>query len=420
MWKWLRRLALAVVALALGAPVVMIGFAAYHGRASQSEVTYLSENATRVDLSLPDGAIRLAEDDYSRRLFLLGEAHGVAVGQQLDLAMLLHLNATIGTRYYVAEVDPAQAAWFNAYLDTGDETRLDRVFSYWARELYQWGNGDFRSKIIAIRELNLSLPPERRVRFIGMDRLQDAGLACAYLGELIAGVQSTQQWNGIERLRAALSEDRACEDSSRDGPLAVVGAELAEIMPATPPPEVDRGAWRELTNMISMLSDRRRLEFREQMIVAAFQRLGADELYDGEKFYGLWGMFHVLKAPVSGAEPMAFALQEQGPFQDQIVSIGIFNLDSEMMMPGGAIPFLEADASGYANMGYSVDSPVMSMLSGIGSVKAAMLGDATLFSLSTTGTPYGRGATRLARLCPSSDDLRQRSVFGSEALAHLV
>lgn len=69
-----------------------------------------------------------------------------------------------------------------------------------------------------------------------------------------------------------------------------------------------------------------------------------------------------------------------------------------MMMPGGALPFLRGDASGYATMGYSVDSPVMSMLSGIGSVKAAMLGDATLFSLSTTGTPYGRGATRLARL----------------------
>jgi hypothetical protein len=315
MWKWLRWLALAVVVLALGAPAVMIGFAVYQGRAIQSEVRYLSENARRVDLSLSDGAIRLAEEDYSKRLFLLGEAHGIAVGQQLDLAMLRHLNATVGARYYVAEIDPAQAAWFNAYLDTGDETRLDRVFSFWARELYQWGNDDFRSKLFAIRELNLSLPPERRVRFIGMDRLQDAGLACAYLEELIAGVQSTEQWGGVERLRAALSEDRACEDSSRDGPLAVGGAELAETMPATPPPEADRGAWRELRNMVNMLSDRRRLELREEMIVAAFQRLGADEFYDGERFYGLWGMFHVLKAPVSGAEPWRLLCKSKGRFK---------------------------------------------------------------------------------------------------------
>ncbi|HEX8469738.1 MAG TPA: hypothetical protein VF633_01380, partial [Brevundimonas sp.] len=120
---------------------------------------------------------------YDNKLFLLGESHGVAAPQVLDLELLTHLNARIGLIDYVAEVDPVQGLRLNQYLDSGDEAVLDRVFDYWTRTGAQWGNTAFEDKIRGIRALNLTLPENRRVHLLGIDAVQDWPLTTAWLAE---------------------------------------------------------------------------------------------------------------------------------------------------------------------------------------------------------------------------------------------
>lgn len=389
MVKWGLRSVGALSLLLLAATAWIVGRAAFAGRSDAAEIAYLQRNATALNLKADDAGFRFPQTVYDQRLILLGEAHGVAVGQILDLALLRHLSARTGVRNYVAEIDPAQAAAFNAYLETGDESRLDRVFADWARIKQQWGNADFKRKIMAIRALNQELPPERKIRFLGMDRLQDAALACDHLNELARRIEPSG-WSGVALVRGVVAKKDACSDSSKQGALTVAGPGLRRLVAGKRPEGVAPQDWRELVAMAEMLADRSALKTREDTITAAFDRLAADPSYAGEKFYGLWGMFHVMQKTVNGVLPLAHRLRT-GTFSNQLVSIATFNLDSEMMMPVDALPIVKEGKGGYGTMAYSMDSPILAMLEGVGSLKAAMKGNMTLFAMNAPGTPYRTG-----------------------------
>lgn len=70
-------------------------------------VSYLETNRMPLDLNLPEAGFAFPSEVYSSRFVMLGEVHGYATPQQIDLALLRHLNARAGVRWYLAEVDPA-------------------------------------------------------------------------------------------------------------------------------------------------------------------------------------------------------------------------------------------------------------------------------------------------------------------------
>lgn len=84
------------------------------------------------------------ESFYDSRLIRLGESHGVAAPQVLDLELMTHLNKRIGLVHYLAEVAPVQAGHLNAYLDAGDNAVLDCVFDNWDRTGAQWATPPLR------------------------------------------------------------------------------------------------------------------------------------------------------------------------------------------------------------------------------------------------------------------------------------
>lgn len=395
MLKWFMRALITLILLVVAVIGWVTGSAYLAGRSDPNEVAYLKQNASVLDLKAADAGFRFPEEIYQKRLFLLGEAHGIGVGQTLDLALLQHLNTETGLRTYVAEIDPAQAAAFNRYLQSGDEAELNRVFAFWANTKQQWGNDDFRRKIIAIRAFNQRLEPSRQIRFLGMDRLQDAALACDHLAALAKRAEASQ-WPGISALRAAIAQKRACEDNTKDGPLTAAGPALAALLPGSRPVGINAQDWTEIVAMIHMLDDRRRLPGREDVITAGFDRLIDDPEYANEKFYGLWGMYHVMQKPVNGLLPLAQRLRN-GKYSGQLVSIATFNLDSAMMLPEDALPIVQKGKGGYGTVPYSMDDPIMATLSGIGSLKSALIGDATLFAMNASGSPYLQ-SNRLGRL----------------------
>lgn len=395
MLKWFLRAFATLTLLVVAIFGWIVGSAYFAGRSDPDEVAYLKQNATALDLKATDGGFRFPAEVYQKRLFLLGEVHGIAAGQTLDLALLQHLNARTGLRTYLAEIDPAQAAAFNGYLQSGDEAELNRVFAFWAKTKQQWGNDNFRRKIIAIRTLNQQLEPSRRIRFLGMDRLQDVALACDHLAALAKRAEASQ-WQGVAALRAAIAQKRACEDATKTGPLTTAGPALAALLPTSRPDGIDAQDWTEIVAMIHMLHDRHKLSGREDVITAGFDRLVDDPDYANEKLYGLWGMYHVMQKSVNGLSPFAQRLRN-GKYVGQLVSIAAFNLDSAMMLPEDALPIVQKGKGGYGTVPYSVDNPVMSTLSGIGSLKSALTGEATLFAMNASGSPYLQ-STRLGRL----------------------
>lgn len=359
------------------------------GAAPRTEADYLAAHVRDIGA---DGA-RVAFDPgfYRKRLLLLGEVHGLAAVQPLDLAIVRHLNAHVGLRVYVAEIDVAQAARFNAFLADGDEQALREVFTGWAAGSLQWANTDFYDKVVAIRRLNQGLPAHRRIRFAGVDQLQDPALARSFLGARLEGLDLSAWPQG-----AALRDRLATGGSASAEAMIADLQAVRESMAALPPAGVPTRRWRDIRAALLSLAGAPG-QGREGRIAANIERLMAAPEMRGQKAYGLWGLFHVIQAQVSGASPMAYRLgRPGGPLSGEVGSILTLALNSQMMLPSAALPPAARETGRYTAVPYTMDSERAVMLNGVEPVGRAARGRASLIRLDGEGSPY-RGSTLLTK-----------------------
>lgn len=205
-------------------------------------------------------------DFYRSRLILLGESHGVAAPQILDLELFKHLSQKIGLTDYL-----------NRYLASGDEALLTRVFDHWTRSGAQWGNRASEAKLRAIRDFNQTLPAGRRIHIVGIDAVQDWPL----VAEWIAGGDGAK----AQAILAAQEGQRAT-------------AALAAMGDRT-----DAAALRAMLQDVAAGHDRETILF--DSYARAVRSDGQGDHPGDRPAYGLWGMFHIMQAGVNGAQPFA-------------------------------------------------------------------------------------------------------------------
>ncbi len=318
---------------------------------------------------------------YQHRLFLLGESHGVQKPQELDFALLKHLNDRAGVRQYIAEVDAVKAHYLNDYLKTGDTTTLDKVFRSWIIETAQWANRDFYGKITRIRALNQTLPPARRIRFVGIDRIQDKPLAAERLTALLRG-------------RKLPKSARLLADSLTNGLLAncpdsvVARASLTWLDSwKTAPGTYGRAFGRdtaELRHLLMNIAYLETVKSREKIIFTNFQTLLPS--LNNEKLYGFWGFFHVLQQPpVGSGKPLACLVRESGI---SVVSLVCRYLDSFMMLPTAFLPpFWREKGKTFSRLDkFNTDSELMRTEGMEGMRTATNPNSMTLFALDRPGS----------------------------------
>jgi hypothetical protein len=323
---------------------------------------------------------------YDNQLFLLGESHGYQKPQQVDLALLKHLNRRAGVRTYIAEVDPTKAYYLNQYLQTGNDSTLMRVFQSWIASQAQWGNRDFFRKIQAIRTYNQALPKGKQIRFVGIDALQDRALVAEFLRE-----QTTAQW---PRRDLAL----------RDSVVAVLTAK-----PRRPDSLAAPFAQQWLANLTQYSADykvfapdmlwamratlqtliyRKTIKSREKTIFATFSDAITGLKLGNEKLYGFWGFYHVLQAaPEKSGEPFAAMVNKSDlPMRGKVVSLACRYVDSFMMLPTQFLPpFWQDKGKPYTNLDKFNDNGEMMNVAGIDSLIAqSRPNTVTLFKLPGT------------------------------------
>ena len=300
-------------------------------------------------------------DFYDNKLFLLGESHGVAAPQLLDLELLTHLNARIGLTDYVAEVDPVQGARLNQYLDTGDEAVLDRVFDYWTESGAQWGNTAFEAKIRGIRTLNLTLPENRRIHIMGIDAVQDWPLTTAWLAEQNVTVDA-----------AALTA--ATTNAAR----ATV---VLESLPAT-------STLPMLTRLRGTLTATAAAAGREGVIFDTYSKAVTGGELGDRPAYGMWGIFHVMQGGVNSAKPFASrVIASDLPTAHRIVSLGVLSLDSAVQVPvpmPGGVQRMRLD-------NFNIDGPFVKVKGSATLREATTSNTITLFDPGAAGTPFTSG-----------------------------
>ena len=319
---------------------------------SGSYVSYLEANVDRVDLAAADPGFDFPEAFYQHRLFFFSEIHGYAAPQDFDFALLKHLNERAGVRYYLAEMDPAQALAVNLWFETGDDTLIGEVFDSWAGEAAQWGNKEFFAKLAKIKALNDTLSADRQIRFAGVDQIQNRDFA----GRVISLIQhgEGEEERPVDKLNLSMLETALA--------LEEPGSRYASILRNT-------GA-----------------------VAAAFPA--------GTKFYGMWGLFHGMQVPVAGREPLAMQLQEDGPFAGEVVTLTSFYTEFSMSMMQSKFlppPLIGNTDAAYALVPSNNDDTYLYYVRGINDLKKVAGDDqVTVFNLRGEGTPY-RGNRRLMK-----------------------
>lgn len=390
--KWLGIILLAVVVIGLVWPWTTV----LKERFSASEyVAYLEDHTRPLDLSRADGDLQFPDSFYENQLFLLGEIHGAQTAQQVDLAMMIHLNQRLGVTWLMAELSPVQAERFNAYLDTGDEGFIVPEFERWLSEAAQWGNQQHFDKLIALREYNQSQPDDRQIRYFGVDLIRESQQqdAAQWLARLLADVPEDAPTAIVELNNAASSPfDAELLRPALEAAMPILREEEALLEP-----DISRRVGYIARNLLASLDGAGRYDVIPGNITAMVEEFG---IGDDEPIYGFWGLFHVMKNRVNETgEPMALRLQNSDlPFADGITSVLMVYADSSQNMPSSALPGLLQDEGPYTEFTMSQDNPYLSYLYGIGDLKRMTDAPATLYSLFETGSPY-----------TGSDRLRQQS-----------
>jgi len=306
---------------------------------------------------------------YRNKLFLLGESHGVQRVQDLDFALLRHLNQRAGVRTYLAEVDCAQAFYLNDYLRTGDEAPLGRVFAGWAAGQAQWANADFQQKIRRIRQLNQTLPAGRRIRFVGIDGVQDYPLLAAYL--------AAQRATGrpLPPALAARLDSVAAACTAGPAQAAAVALRAQQALQADAPAarRALGPAYALVQHALTNLGYARTLPEREAQLLANYEAALSLWHLGPEKLYGLWGLGHVLQSPAGGGYRALAARikQHRLPGHDALVSILCTYSGCQMMTASAGLP-AALRAPGQAFTGatlFNHDGPLV-RLAGIETLKA--------------------------------------------------
>lgn len=391
-WRWdgawmpqqIRKLASILVLLCLSYTVVT----------AQSQSSSLPKQEIDVTAEQPDFPI-FDKTFYDNQLFLLGESHGYQKPQQVDLALLKHFNKRIGVRYYIAEVDPTKAYYLNKYLQTGQDSLLDLVFRSWVAETAQWANRDFYQKIQAIRTYNQTLTAKKRIRFVGIDALQDRPLLAYQLRELtrLQAADSGSFRPDQPRLDSLVTYLTAIP-LKPDSLAAQVAINWLAQMGNRPANyrNVPAQIMNELVASLTGLSYRKTIRRREPTLLANFRDAVVRLNLGREKLYGFWGLYHVLQtAPEKAGKPFATMVNESDlPMRGKVVSLVCRYVDSYMMVPTAFLPpFWQDKGKLYSRLDKFNDNGEMMKVGGIDSLVAqSRPNTVTLFKL--TGTSMGQ------------------------------
>ena len=284
----------------------------YLGSVDQNNTKYLTSNSSsssNEEINEKFFKDIFDEEFYNSEVFLLGENHGFADVQKIDLALLKHLHSKVGLRYYIAEMDSSLGNKLNTYIhdSTENEDILRDAVNQMKDKIPQQASIEYFQKWKEIRKFNITLPDSLKIRVVGIDKKYDDN-------------------------QSNISRDSA---------------------------------------MVRNLN----------------QYIKQNSLQD-EKFYGLFGYFHVMQKPVgkNTVEPFASRLVSSENLRvNNVKSIVVYHLDSKVYFPKNEqYPSPDNEVLEILN-----DNGPITLVKGIKDLEeVSEPNSTTLFKLDGNGSPY--------------------------------
>ncbi|MBF4505812.1 hypothetical protein IRZ83_03970 [Flavobacterium sp. JLP] len=352
---------------------------------------YLADNKSTLDLENENQWELLKSDAEQNQFIILGESHGAQKAQLIDFNLLKYLNKTVGTKNYIAELDFAQATAVNEFLEKGNEEKLKKVFRYWIKIHAQWGNQDFYNKILKIRTLNLSLPKEKRIVFIGIDGVQDFENYLNYL-KLFIGKNKI-----FDSLRVGLNKEY--NDSNVEEISLFAQKYLDEIhQNKTEFEKVLKNKFSVFEYLIQNLSysNSKSGVNRPEQLFRNYKQLYAILNLENQKLYGMWGYFHAHLVPVYyiGEDFASKLASSDHVSSKKIISVVCLPVDSQFNV-------WNTKTESWTKEPFSYDNKSLLQIEGINDLRELSTENSTtLFKLNGINSPFPKTGRLFNGLAP--------------------
>jgi hypothetical protein len=346
-------------------------------------IAFLSQHALALDIA-GDGARFSAPvlDPLlaGKRAIFLGEAHGIAENEALDLALLKHLHKTAGVRYYMAEAGYAASRLVNEYVQTGDEQLLRDVYAglkgtlAWNREQFEFWR--------KVRAWNQALPEVERVQVIGLDVEHQYQTGVAYLQRLLPPtpppqsisptvsalialvIENPHDADAVNGVATALLQD---VEARRADYAAYLGDRLFDV-------EMTARGLRNRFEYYAMDDNNDSLNARDRMIYESF--LQVYDHFPPGGYYGKWGMDHAYQRPRAAVNRVAVLMNGMdSPVAGNVLTLVAFYRNCSS---------LGTRNGEYISVPCAPDETLVKPLA------QAAAGDVTLFRLDGQGSPFER------------------------------
>ena len=237
-----------------------------------------------------------------------------------------------------------------------------------------------------IRTLNESLPEAAKIRFIGLDRTQDLTVARQHVQALLTEANykpgKVAQLDTLQQLLAV--------DSTSEATLSNCARRLASTLEQSTSRTALGAQYADLGHVVRNLTYLSPRVRRDSVMLLNLQAEYQAKNLGQEKMYGLWGVYHVLQGPINNTLPLAGLLKKASlPFGGKVVSMAIFALESETLMPTAFLPASIRPAESYVALDWTNQQGPMVFVKGLKDLaKAAPTQNLTLFKLDAVGSPY--------------------------------
>ncbi len=327
---------------------------------------------------------------YQSDVFMLGEVHGYAAPQMMDLALLKHLNQRVGLRYYLAEMDGAKADLVNQYLKTGQKATLDSVFTGFLKQTHegtsQWGNQQFYDKLVALRAYNQTRPDSLRVQLLGVDWFQSDGrYALTQLSQLVnRQPYPVGTCPELDSLVQVTNQQKLTIGKLLPFAKAIQADLLAKKGLYQQWLGSQKTAFAQIIETLSLYKDG--IRSRDEIAARLTQFLVADMGLRGEKLYGLWGYTHVFRGGVNDQPTLSGLLAAAG---HRVITIPVLFSDSDMLLHRKYLPFIFRKEGEFQQTQLLNADGRVSGVDGFDELKAVSgANQITLFRLDAPGSPY--------------------------------
>ncbi|MFA5298040.1 MAG: hypothetical protein WC389_07510 [Lutibacter sp.] len=371
--------------------ILLLAFVTFHSYA-QNKIEYLEKN--RFDLTSSD--FDFPQKDF--KIIGFGAYHGSAKTEQTEHALLKSLTKNGTIKYYLPETDFSIGHYFNRYLKTGDTLLLKDLVEHYGIRVPQEKSIETYKKWKEIKNLNDSLPKDKNLTVVGIDKLVSYKYTSKHLMEIIDF--KTNQEESLRKVVNMVKTDTTdfspYYNSYSKGVLKNFVSDY-EKEPSKFENDINnKFAFDHILNNLKLSFDDS--SNRETVIFNNYTHLASLYKFDQNPQFIRLGFFHLEKEREGNNLPFFAMLIENKIYKrNEILSVIGYLTKSQVLWD--AVYDDDGSYKSFTTEGdYGIGDYEKEYFRGIENLKKSKISDITLFRLNKENTPYNDGIPDLIEI----------------------